>query len=175
MSDRTTALGAPSRFDAFALASDGDEIAGTVDARRLPRVADQLASGSAPVPLAWRIRGGKDAMARPMLTLSIEGEVPLVCQRCLEPFAAPIAQQTPLLLAHDESELAQLDAEESEVVLANNTVDPLRLVEDELLLSLPLSPRHREGGCGAASRATPAGVKDSPFARLAGLKTRNPG
>ena len=112
-------------------------------------------------------------MSRPMLTLSIEGDVPLVCQRCLEPFAAPIAQRTPLLLARDQSELARLDAEEGEVVLANAAVDPLRLVEDELLLSLPLSPRHREGECGATPGVMPDSASDSPFARLAGLKTRD--
>ena len=63
--------------------------------------------------------------------------MPLVCQRCLQPFAATIAQQTDLLLARNEAELARLDAEETEVVLANTTLDPLTLVEDELLLSLP--------------------------------------
>ena len=52
----------------------------------------------------------------------------------------PVAQRTLLLLARDERELARLDAEdhEHEVVLADAPLDPLTLVEDELLLTLPL-------------------------------------
>lgn len=174
MANRTLA-GAPGRFDAFELAAEGDELAGRVDARGLPRVADQLAAGADAGPIDWRIRGGRDALGHPMLTVRVEGDVPLACQRCLQPFAAPVAQQTALLLARDEAELARLDAEETEVVLANTTLDPLRLVEDELLLSLPLSPRHDEDQCAAARRAPPHGAKGSPFAGLAALKARNPG
>jgi uncharacterized protein len=94
----------------------------------------------------------------------------LVCQRCLNPFAVPVAQETMLLLAGDEAELARLDDAEPEVVLANAPVDPVALVEDELLLSLPFSPRHEE--C-ATTGAAPTGEHaiESPFAGLARLKT----
>jgi uncharacterized protein len=53
-----------------------------------------------------------------------------------------------VLLARDERELAALDAgSESEVVLAEGSLDPLTLVEDELVLALPFAPRHAEGDC----------------------------
>jgi uncharacterized protein len=87
---------------------------------------------------------------------------------------APIAQETALLLAKDEAELARLDAEENEVVLASRALDPRGLVEDELLLSLPLSPRHGEDACAAARRSTTDDGRRSPFAGLAALKSRNP-
>jgi len=174
MATRTTDGGAHGRFDAFELAAAGTDLAGGVDARTLPRVADQLAEGRDAAPMAWRISGGHDGMGRPLLTVRLDGVVPLVCQRCLQPFGATIAQQTVLLLARDEAELARLDAEETEVVLANTTLDPRNLVEDELLLSLPLSPRHDEEACAAARRATTDDGKRSPFAGLAALKTRNP-
>jgi uncharacterized protein len=87
---------------------------------------------------------------------------------------ATVAQQTDLLLARDEPELARLDAEDTEVVLANTTLDPRNLVEDELLLSLPLSPRHDEEACAAARRSMTDDAKRSPFAGLAALKARNP-
>jgi uncharacterized protein len=84
------------------------------------------------------------------LAIEIEGSVPLTCQRCLDDFEWPVAQRTEVLLAHDERELALLDADSSaEVVLAGAPVTTLTLVEDELLLALPFAPRHPEGACGA--------------------------
>jgi uncharacterized protein len=164
---------APARFDALKLAESGATLAGELNPMQLPRLVDCLApaADAANVRIAWRIAGGHDAMAHPELTLTLEGTVFLVCQRCLRPFAVPVAQQTELLLARDESELTRLDVEEPEVVLADAPLDPVTLVEDELLLSLPFSPRHARDQCVAAASGTRAPQQvASAFASLAGLK-----
>jgi uncharacterized protein len=81
-------------------------------------------------------------------------------------------QQTELLLARDAADLARLDADEQEAVLATAPLDALTLVEDELLLSLPFAPCHAKDACvAAASRISTPPDAPSPFARLAGLKT----
>jgi DUF177 domain-containing protein len=163
---------APVRFDAFKLATGGDVLSGRVNARQFQRVADRMADAPQDASVAWRIEGGLDASGRPALTVCVDGVVPLICQRCLEPFAWKVEQHTVLLLAHNESELASLDTEELEVVLASEALDALTLVEDELLLSLPFSPRHPEGACGSDMAATIAEPqKASPFARLGALKS----
>lgn len=136
------------KLDAFRLAREHGVVEGSVDAHRLSRVADVLADG--PADVAWRIEGSADAAGRPALAIEIAGSVPLICQRCLDDFDWPLAQRTEVLLAHDERELALLDADSStEVVLAGAPVAALTLVEDELLLALPFAPRHPEGACGA--------------------------
>jgi uncharacterized protein len=136
------------KLDAFRLAREHGVVEGSVDAHGLSRVADVLADG--PADVAWRIEGSADAAGRPALAIEIAGSVPLICQRCLDDFDWPVAQRTEVLLAHDERELALLDADSSaEVVLAGAPVAALTLVEDELLLALPFSPRHPEGACGA--------------------------
>ncbi|MDQ2961537.1 MAG: YceD family protein [Pseudomonadota bacterium] len=165
------------RFDALDLAARGEALAGDVDVSRRPRVADRLAPGTISAPIAWRIDGARDALDRPMLTVTVEGDLPLVCQRCLQPFDAPIAQHSELLLARDDDEFERLDAEELEVLQAAAPLDAMTLVEDEILLSLPFAPRHPEGLCpagaaaGSGPDAAPA-VKaiTSPFARLAALR-----
>jgi uncharacterized protein len=135
------------RLDAFRLAREQGVAEGRVDAHRLPRVADLLADG--PALVSWRIEGTTDAAGRPALSIELGGNVPLTCQRCLDDFQWPIEQRTELLLAHDERELAALDADSgAEVVLAATPVEPLTLVEDELVLALPFAPRHPEGACG---------------------------
>jgi uncharacterized metal-binding protein YceD (DUF177 family) len=63
----------------------------------------------------------------------------------------PVRQSTMLLLARNEADLLHLDEiSEHEVVLANAPLDPVTLVEDELLLTLPFAPRH-EASCDPAS------------------------
>lgn len=166
------------RFDALKLAADGETLTGEVDVRALERAADRVAPGSGKAKLRWRIAGDHDALQRPALTVTIEGTVPLVCQRCLQVFDVPIAQQTRLLLARDEAELKQLDAEESEVVLAAAPIDARMLVEDELVLSLPFAPHHADGQCSVehgwayAGAGTESHGDRSPFASLAKLKKR---
>src|SRR5579862_161730 len=162
------------RFDAFKLAAGGDVLSGKVNARQFQRVADHLADEPQDASVAWRIEGGLDPSGRPALTVLVDGAVPLICQRCLHPFAWKVEQRTVLLLARNEAELVSLDNEEPEVVLADLALDALTLVEDELLLSLPFSPRHPEGDC-AAHIAPPIAEpqKPSPFAQLNALKSSN--
>ncbi len=139
--------GPDTRFDAFKLAARASSVSGTLDARRLPNVADSLAPGDDPVPIAWTVEGRRSAEGRPAISIDVEGGVPLVCQRCLARMEWPVSQGTEVLLAHDEDELATLDAEtEGEVILADRPLDPATLVEDELVLTLPFAPRH-EGEC----------------------------
>jgi uncharacterized protein len=171
---QSTAGRRPVRFDALKLSASGESLAGEVDAADLPRVSDRLATDAGAARLAWRLVGGRDAQRRPALTLTLAGSVPLVCQRCLQPFVAIVDQSTELLLARSEAELARLDVEEIEVVLATERLDALTLVEDELLLSLPFSPRHADGQCESASSmiAGPESSQSraSPFGQLGELK-----
>lgn len=136
----------PGRLDASRLARERDSVEGSVDAHELPRVADLLSEG--PASIEWRMEGTADASGRPALRITLKGAVTLVCQRCLADFECPIDQTSEVLLARDEAELAALDADSAlEVVLAAGPVDPLTLVEDELVLALPFAPRHPDGAC----------------------------
>ncbi len=165
------------RFAAFDLAARGESLAGQIDATRRDRLVDRLAPKTVAAPISWQIVGGHDSGGRPMLTVSLDGSLPLVCQRCLQPFDLHVAQQTQLLLARAEAELEPLDAGEAEVVLAAEPLDALTLIEDEILLSLPFAPAHAAGQCASAAgtvaeRATDGAAPSttSPFARLAALK-----
>ena len=166
-------MGERGAFDAFQLVRLRQSFGGVVDARTLARAVDRLA-GDDPVPLSWRITGVQDGAGRPAVRVEVEGEVPVQCQGCLQPFALPVRQQTLLLLAHDEAELAQLDeGDEHEVVLAAAPLDARELVEDELLLTLPFVPRCGRADCSAAPPAGSVNVAErapSAFAALAAVR-----
>jgi uncharacterized protein len=139
------------RFDAFKVAASGGELSGAIDPFRLPRLGDRVAEEGGSID--WRIRGGGDRQGRPALTLEVEGEIPVTCQRCLGTMRQRVAQETVLLLARSEAEMVRLDeASDCEVVLASAPLQALELVEDELLLALPFAPRH-EQRCGTDAAA----------------------
>ena len=136
----------PGRFDAFRLSRERGALSGTVDAADFGRLSDRLVDS--PAPFNWRIEGDVDAMGRPALVVAIDGTVTLECQRCLGPLEWPVSQRTQLLLARDDAETATLDEEsDAEVLLASAPIDPLTLIEDELVLTLPYVARHAADAC----------------------------
>ena len=141
--------GSAQRFDAMRLARERGVIEGNVDPHALSRIADQLTGAGS---VAWRIEGTSDPAGRPVLRIGLRGSVTLECQRCLDDLAWPVDVTTDVLLARDDAELAALDADSSlEVVLACGPVDPLELVEDELVLALPFAPRHPDDACDSTT------------------------
>lgn len=108
-----------------------------------------------------------------------QGTLWQTCQRCLEPVAIPLDYDNTLAILKDDSETTLID-DDTDFVLQNelphdSTSDKKLLlapfIEDELLVQLPLSPKHDD--CEMA--VTEVGdyeeeVQDNPFAMLASLK-----
>jgi uncharacterized protein len=160
-------------FDAFDLVLRQARLTGSADIAAMPRVVDLLAPEGGASRLSWCITGMVDPAGRPALEIRLDGSMPLECQRCLQPFAWPVEQRTLVLLARNERELAALDAEddEHEVLLASAPLEVMTLLEDEVLLLLPIAPRCERAACGeAAAAARDAAVpRASAFAALAAL------
>ena len=79
--------------------------------------------------------------------------------------------QTDLLLAQNEKELASFDEDESvEGILAEPDLDVLALIEDEVILSLPISPRHDEGECSIGSEPARMPRRKTTFCRAGGAE-----
>ncbi|MEO7336479.1 MAG: DUF177 domain-containing protein [Caldimonas sp.] len=105
------------------------------------------------------------------LHLEAVAKVVLQCQRCLGPVPTRLDIRQALRFVHGEDAAAQLDSESDDDVLAmTRALDLRELVEDELLLSLPLVPMHDT--CPEPLIALNEDVADrpNPFAALAALK-----
>jgi uncharacterized protein len=71
------------------------------------------------------------------------GPRPLQCQRCLLPLDESVHVDRHFRFVGDEATAAALDDEmEDEVLALPRSLDLRELVEDEMLLALPLVPRH---------------------------------
>jgi len=111
-----------------------------------PRLAHEFTQGA----LFCRVTGQADQRGGMSVRLEISGEVMLTCQRCLDDMRYPVRIDRTLNLARNESELERLDAlPDGEAILVAEVMDLVDLVEDEVLLSLPLAAMHAEGECPA--------------------------
>ena len=139
----------PLRLEMIAFATEGGELAGHWPGATLTRLAESQSpphDGALP-DVAWSARGERLAApggeAQLWLSLSVQAPVWLTCQRCLQPFEVPLAFERRLRFVRGEAEAEALDAESEDDVLAlSQSLDLRELVEDELLLALPIVPRH---------------------------------
>ncbi|MGH8706424.1 MAG: YceD family protein [Burkholderiales bacterium] len=130
------------------------------------RLRDALHADSG--TLDYEVQGVPQEQGRPALRLRLAGVLQLTCQRCLGALEFPLRIEVSLLLAATQAEIdaEPLDPEGAERIVAGKEMPVHDLIEDELLLAIPIAPRHER--C-AARAAAGAGEKHSPFAGLRGL------
>ena len=94
----------------------------------------------------WRATGSSRRVGgeeQIWLHLLAEADVVLQCQRCLQPLNEPVRVDRHFRFVADEETAAALDDEtEDEMLALPKSLNLRELVEDEMLLALPLVPRH---------------------------------
>ena len=137
----------PARIDAAQFAQDAGQLGGNdplADYRRL------VAEASGPVGderVRWsaggELRAASGAAHQPWLHLEAATRLPLTCQRCLEPVVIELEVDCWFRFVQDEATAELEDETADEDVLALGEELNLRqLIEDELLLALPVVPMH---------------------------------
>ena len=162
-------------IDSLDFAGNGRQISGEVPVAGLPRLLDALEDTRG--ALEYKVRGGTDKQGNPLLEVCITGNCRLRCQRCLGAMDHAIRIDTQLLL-RDQASLDTLgsdvaegeEEEELDSILADAHLDVLNLLEEEILLSLPIAPRHELGTCQSTGVESRHGAEESPFAVLGKLK-----
>lgn len=118
--------------------------------------------------LSGRMGDGKEAK----LELRIRANLPLVCQRCLEPFVFALGADNLFRLVASEDDITDDEIEDDlfDYLVAEREMDVTALIEDEIILSLPLVAVHEH--CSLPPIGSPDG-DTGPFAGLASLKSGN--
>lgn len=149
-------------IDGLEYARSGARLSGDWQVKDFPRLKDALYASSG--TLHYGLQGLPQEQGRPALRLRVEGVLQLTCQRCLGPLEFALRSEALLLLFGHEAEIAVLDAEGPERIVAEREMSVLDLVEDEVLLAIPIAPRHeqcslREGDASAAQQRPFAGLR----------------
>jgi uncharacterized protein len=143
-------------IDALALARRGEQASGQIRIADLLRLCTELRSKEGEV--SYSVRGALDGQRKPSIDCIIAAQLELTCQRCLGALTLALRLGPRFHLVAGEQELPRLEDEEEDVdyLVAGAHLDLRFLVEDELLLALPIAPMHEQREC------TGAGVKSAP-------------
>jgi uncharacterized protein len=134
----------PIEVDPWRFCKDAQSWETRSDVAAFPRLAHEFTQGT----LFCRVVGRMDQRGSLSLRLTVSGEVELTCQRCLGSMPYTVEVERTLYLARNEAELERLDAlPDSDAIQPGETLSLVELIEDEVLLSLPLATMHAEGEC----------------------------
>lgn len=170
------AAGLPEFIDPLSLAESGRRLRGTLRVRDMSRLKASLHSPDGDGEVEVDLRAGIDEQGVRFLRGSIRGVLSVTCQRCLEAMELPVDSRVALGLVTNHAQTDRLPEPYEGLVLETRQISLIGIVEDELLLALPIVAMHAEPACQAEARPMDAGPDDgrggsaNPFAVLARLK-----
>ena len=183
---RKQAAHPPGPLEVAAVARDRGRLEGVLPVAGMARLGDGLRPpADAPAAqVGWSAEGlwSQPLGDQPQIRLRLRARttVWLTCQRCLQPVALPLEVDRTLRFARDEDEAARLDEEEEDedVLALPRALDLGALLEDELILALPIVPRHDtcpqalpwSGEPSAPPGTVAEPSQEHPFAALGRLK-----
>jgi uncharacterized protein len=135
-------------IDNVDFAKKGQTITGSISSDSLNRTAEILEElgGS----LDYKIAGSIDHKNKPVLTIRIYGKIATLCQNCLEKLDIPIDCSNIVAIFYTESDMDNAlfgdEAVYDDGILADANFDIESFVEDELIMSLPIAPKHETCG-----------------------------
>jgi uncharacterized protein len=140
----------PTQLDVRKFALTGDTLSGhdaLLNYERVMSTLQGLPADLAGKTMSWSARGetvtSPGAKDQVWLHLGVAAQVPMVCQRCLGAFEVPIDIHIPFRFVADEA-TALLEDEtcEEDLLVLSKQFNLHDLIEDELLMALPIVPKH---------------------------------
>lgn len=177
MSDQPSEPRFPVYIDTRRVFEAESSCSGEIALERLPRLREYLANERATIRANLQFRigdyGDKEISGQVSATLQVP------CQRCLDPVDLDIEDTVSLALVQNDEQAAKLRPELDPWLCAEIRLQLAELVEEQILLSMPIVCKHSADECqqqmnytGAASDAEPVTPErnSNPFAVLEALK-----
>ena len=137
--------------DLESLANRETTLGGELDIGKLTRLESLLHSDAGSVRATLRFRQRGDGWLG--VTLDYQAAVELICQRCLEPFRHELAESVNVVVADADSLPATVPDGFEPFELEGGRLQPAQLIEDEVIVAIPLVPKHaRVEDCGSLAR-----------------------
>jgi uncharacterized protein len=135
------------RLDVRSLAEEAAQLQGRDGIAVHQRLMAETQNRGSDLAVNWSARGElrHPGHVQPQIWLHLRADavLPLTCQRCLGVVELPVAVERSFRFVDDEETAAAQDDQSEEDVLAlDRGLDLVELIEDELLMELPVAPRH---------------------------------
>lgn len=162
--------GLPATIDPIQLAERAARLSGTLALAGMPRLAESCADRQGSIDIELHFERSGDAKVYAAHG-SVRAAVKVTCQRCLEPMTLSLVVRPQWLFVRAGDGRETPPDEEAEVIEVDRPVVLSELVEDELLLAMPMIPMHRLEECPARKYSATGKERESPFAGLMGRKS----
>lgn len=148
------------------------DLQGRIALKELARLQGLLLDNSGDIRVSLHF--GKDEEGVRYLSGTLDTQVVMQCQRCLQPVTQTIESQFKLGIVFSEEAAKNLPSYYDPLLLDESDLALWQTVEEELLLSLPIAAMHPDSECRIAADYESvdrlAKERNSPFQVLAGLK-----
>lgn len=177
----------PDQLDPWRAVKSGSSFHGSFGLSELSRLsAAVVAEGDGePATVEYSLSFERDAEGRACARGWIRSRLRLRCQRCLGEVSVPVDVPLALVLLASERGATDIPPDMDPWIVEDDRIRPMDLIEDELLLAIPVVPRHEPGDCRAPAETqvtTNSDVssvmsteRENPFGILADLKGTNRG
>lgn len=183
-----SAIKLPHMIDPVKFAEQRDCLEGYLSIKDMPRLYELCyKKGNNLGEVKVFLEGGIDQQGIRYLQGYVEGSVPLECQRCLQQMIFNIHADIALSPVYNDEEAEQLPSSYNALYLTDAEVALRDIVEDELLLAIPIAPKHENVNCDHGEiikkikdikkevdnlSELQENEKANPFAKLAELKSK---
>ncbi|MDM8566934.1 YceD family protein [Candidatus Halobeggiatoa sp. HSG11] len=153
------------------LAVKGRNLKGQVAISELSeRLCDNLCNTDGYVQIDWQFI--LDDKKRPTISGQVETQLQMLCQRCLIPVVITVNAKVALVVFTEEpSQYEELPPDYETITLPNKPVSLLTLIENELILALPVVAKHEICPSNEFQMQDEAiEQNDNPFSVLSKLK-----
>jgi uncharacterized protein len=159
----------PAVLDVWRMVSARRYFEGSLPLSAFTRLRDSLVDTEG--ECRFTLEFGNDDMNQAFVQVHAEAELPLQCQRTLERYLQPITVDQRLgLITSEAQESALQEGVEPLLVPESAELRAIDLVEDELILALPVVPINPESSLPEAVWPLEDDEKPHPFAALSALK-----
>ena len=169
----------PAEVNYRKFAGASTKLDGTVPVSSFSRLKESIANDQGEVHAKLEFRRGKKQ--KTLIIGHIDVNLELICQNCLEPTTTEVKSSFRWVLVEDEDALIALNPDDEGVICGEDSVNIVELLEDELLVSLPMVAKHPEGECtftaehGDVSAFLGENLAKSPNKRLGKNSDRDDG
>ncbi|MDI1309370.1 MAG: YceD family protein [Methylotenera sp.] len=165
-------------IDNIAFSKKNERIEGELSLPDFPRLEELMHSSNLTNPtkinytglISYVLQGKTDAVGQHILQLTVACSLTTACQRCLNAMPLNLSLNFNYLIGEvSDTDVEAVDIDNSDdydLQQANKAMDLIALIEDEIIMAMPIAPMHEEG---CTELTTQSGEKPNPFAVLKGL------
>ena len=172
------AAGLPERIDPLSWAESGHRLQGRLSVSDMPRLQESLYSTESKGSIHIDLEGGIDDNGTRYLRGRIEAKLEVPCQRCLRAMQLALGVDVALGLVSSPAKADYLAEPYEALMVEGRSMALAGIVEDELLLAIPIVAMHADAECLPAGTLEADAVdvperRENPFAVLARLKKQS--